>query len=70
MATEVAAADQALGLNFEGIRGAGLRPIEAQQAIDAFVNARLEQLDTVVGYNAAQLELLRAIGLPPQAAAQ
>lgn len=70
VATEVEAADRALTLNFEGIRGAVLRPIEAQQAINAFVDARLEQLDTVVSYNAAQLELLRAIGLPPHAAEQ
>ncbi|MBC8351425.1 MAG: TolC family protein [Planctomycetes bacterium] len=68
VATEVEAAERALALNFEGIRGSVLRPIEAQQAISAFVDARLQQLDTVVTYNAAQLELLRAIGLPPHAA--
>lgn len=68
VASEIEAADRALALNFDGIRGAVLRPIEAQQAISAFADARLQQLDTVMSYNVAQLELLRAIGLPPQAA--
>jgi len=64
---QLEAAEQALQLNFDGIRGAELRPIEAQQAIDALVEAKLDQVDVVLTYNAAQFELLRAIGLPPQA---
>jgi outer membrane protein TolC len=64
---QVEAAQRALSLNFDGIRGGVLRPIEAQQAIRALVDAQLQQLDAVLDYNAAQFELLRAIGLPPQA---
>lgn len=64
---QVKAAERALELNFNGIRGAVRRPIEAPQAIDAFVDAKLQQVDTILDYSAAQFELLRAIGLPPQA---
>lgn len=68
VAPQLDAAERALQLNLDGIRGAELRPIEAQQAINALVDAKLEQVDAVLTYNAAQFELLRAIGLPPQAA--
>lgn len=64
---QVTAAERALELNFDGIRGAVLRPIEAQQAIGALVDARLNELDAVLDYNASQFALLRAIGLPPHA---
>jgi len=63
---EVSAAAKALPLNFTGIRGRELRPIEAQQAISALAQARSRYLDAVVRYNQAQFALLRAIGQPPQ----
>jgi outer membrane protein TolC len=69
VAPQLTAAERALQLNFDGIRGAELRPIEAQQAINALIDAKLQHVDSVLDYNAAQFELLRAIGLPPQAAA-
>lgn len=62
---QVAAASQALALNFDGIRGKVLRPIEAQQAIGALATARQQHLAAVIDHNRAQFELLRAIGLPP-----
>ena len=67
VAPRLTAAERALQLNFDGIRGAELRPIEAQQAIQALIDAKLQQVDSTLDYNAAQFELLRAIGLPPQA---
>jgi outer membrane protein TolC len=62
---QVAAAMRALTLNFEGIRGKALRPIEAQQAIGALATARQQYLAAVIDFNRAQFELLRALGRPP-----
>jgi len=56
---------KAIKLNFNGIRGGGIRPIEAQQAIQALDAARREYLNAVIGHNQAQFELLRGIGNPP-----
>ncbi len=58
----LAAASAALPLNFEGIRGGALRPIEAQQAIVALAEAQTAFIAALVGYNQAQFGLLRAIG--------
>ena len=52
----------------EGIRGGVLRPIEIQQAIGALASSRLQYLDAVTDYNVAQLQMLRAIGQPPESA--
>jgi len=57
-------------LNLEGIRGGVLRPIESQQAIGALASARAHYLDAVVDYNVAQVQMLRAIGRPPEMAAR
>lgn len=62
---QVAAAADALPLNFRGIRDGQLRPIEAQQAIAGLAAARSLYLASVIDYNQAQLELMRAIGEPP-----
>lgn len=66
---QVAAAADALPLNFNGIRGRELRPIEAQQAIAALALARTRYVNTVIEYNQAEFALWRAIGHPPDAAA-
>jgi outer membrane protein TolC len=63
---QVESAQQAVRLNLEGIRGGVLRPIEIQQAIGALASARTQHLDAVVDYNLAQLQMLRAIGRPPE----
>jgi outer membrane protein TolC len=62
-------AEQAVRLNLEGVREGQLRPIEIQQAIGALALSRSLYLDSVVEYNAAQLQLLRAVGTPPEASA-
>lgn len=62
---QVAAAQQALRLNLDGIRGRALRAIEAQQAITALAAARGQYLDSVIDYNVAQFSLVRAVGNPP-----
>ncbi|MEX0701778.1 MAG: TolC family protein [Planctomycetales bacterium] len=62
---QVAAAADALPLNFRGIRDGQLRPIEAQQAIAGLAAARNLHLASIIDYNQAQLELLRAVGEPP-----
>lgn len=62
----VAAAAESLPLNFRGIRGGELRPIEAQQAIRQLADARQRYLAAVIDYDRAQLQLLRAIGTPPE----
>lgn len=62
---QVLAAAEALPLNFNGIRGGELRPIEAQQAIAQLAESRGQYLDAVITYDQAQLELLRAVGTPP-----
>ncbi len=64
---QVFAAAEALPLNFNGIRGGELRPIEAQQAIAQLAESRSQYLDAVIKYDQAQLELLRAVGTPPHA---
>lgn len=64
----VESAVQAVSLNMEGIRDGELRPIEIQQAIGALAAARSQYLDAVIDYNAAQLQLLRAVGRPPDVA--
>ena len=53
-------------LNLDGIRGGVLRPIEIQQAIGALSSSRSQYLDAVIDYNVAQLQMLRAIGRPPE----
>jgi outer membrane protein TolC len=63
---QVASAQQAVRLNLEGIRGGVLRPIEIQQAIGALAAARTQHLDAVIDYNVAQMQMLRAIGQPPE----
>ena len=62
--SQVRFASNALRLNFEGIRGGVLRPIEIQQAIRALAAARRQYLDAIVDHNQAQFALLRAIGQP------
>ncbi len=63
---QVESASQAMRLNLEGIRGGALRPIEIQQAIGALASSRTQYLDAVIDYNVAQLQMLRAIGRPPE----
>jgi len=63
---QVAAAADALPLNLKGIRDRVIRPIEAQQAIAGLAAARSLYLASVVDFNRAQLELIRALGEPPQ----
>jgi outer membrane protein TolC len=63
---QVESAQHAIRLNFEGIRGGVLRPIEIQQAIGALATARTQHLDAVLDYNVAQFQMLRAIGRPPE----
>ena len=63
---QVKSAAAALPLNFNGIRGRVLRPIEAQQAIAALATARESYLSSVIDYNRAQFALLRAVGQPPE----
>jgi outer membrane protein TolC len=63
---QIESAQQAVKLNLEGIRGGVLRPIEIQQAIGALALARTQHLDAVVDYNVAQLQMLRAVGRPPE----
>lgn len=66
---QVQSAASALPLNFNGIRGRELRPIEAQQAIAALAAARERYVASVIDYDRAQFALLRAIGQPPEASA-
>ncbi len=61
----VAAATESVPLNFKGILGGELRAIEAQQAIQALAQAQKRYLDSVVDFNRAQCQLLRAIGTAP-----
>ncbi|MDA1054255.1 MAG: TolC family protein [Planctomycetota bacterium] len=63
---QVAVAADALPLNLKGIRDGVIRPIEAQQAIAGLAAARSLYLASVVDFNRAQLELIRALGEPPQ----
>jgi outer membrane protein TolC len=61
---QVETAHQSMRLNWDGIRGGELRPIEIQQAIGALATSRTQYLDAVVDYSIAQVQLLRAIGQP------
>jgi outer membrane protein TolC len=63
---QVEATAEALPLNFKGILGGQLRAIEAQQAIQALAAARNQYAATVIDYNRAQFQLLRALGRPPE----
>lgn len=65
-AAQLKAAEAALPLNFKGIKGGVLRPIEAQQAITHLATARQSYLQAIIGFNEAQFALLRAVGEPPQ----
>lgn len=64
--TLVSEAAEALPLNLRAIQGGQLSPIEAQQAIGQLANARRQYLAAVIDYDRAQLQLLRAIGNPPE----
>lgn len=61
---QLAAAAEALPLNFKGIVGGNLRAIEAQQAVQALATAQTQYLTSVTEYNQAQFQLLRAVGRP------
>lgn len=61
---QLTAAAQALPLNLKGIVGGDLRAIEGQQAVQALAAAQTQYLNSVIGFNQAQLYLLRAIGRP------
>jgi len=63
---QVAVTADALPLNLKGIRDGVIRPIEAQQAIAGLAAARSLYLAAVIDFNQAQLELIRALGEPPQ----
>jgi outer membrane protein TolC len=63
---QVQATAEALPLNFKGILGGQLRAIEAQQAIQALAAARNQYIATVIDYDRAQFQLLRALGRPPE----
>lgn len=59
---QVIAAADALPLNLKGIRDGVIRPIEAQQAIASLASARSLYLASVIDFNQAQLQLIRALG--------
>ncbi len=61
---QLAAAAEALPLNFKGIVGGNLRAIEGQQAVQALATAQTQYLTSVIEYNQSQFQLLRAIGRP------
>lgn len=63
--SQVKAARRSLELSLDGIRDKVLRPIETQQAISALAAARRQYAETIIDFNLAQFELLRAIGQPP-----
>jgi len=48
---QVETAHQSMRLNWEGIRGGELRPIEIQQAIGALATSRTQYLNAVIDYN-------------------
>lgn len=60
---QLAAATEALPLNFKGIVGGNLRAIEGQQAVQAVAAAQTQYLTSVIEYNQAQFQLLRAVGV-------
>ncbi len=63
----VEAAAETVPLNFTGIIGGDLRAIEGLQSVQTLATARSQYLAAVVDYNRAQFQLLRALGLPPDA---
>jgi outer membrane protein TolC len=63
---QVKAAAEAFPLNVKGILGGDLRPIEGQQSIQALVAARTQYLASLIDYNGAQFQLVRAMGQPPE----
>lgn len=64
--SELQAAAEALPLNFKGILGGQLRAIEAQQAIQALATAQDQYLASVIAYDQAQFQLVRAMGNAPR----
>jgi outer membrane protein TolC len=64
---QVKAAAEAVPLNFKGIIGGDLRAIEGQQSVQTLAFARSRYLSAVIDHNRAQFQLLRALGLPPNA---
>lgn len=63
--SQVQSAAEAVPLNFKGILGGDLRAIEAQQAVATLAFARSQYLTSVIDYNRAQFQLLRALGKAP-----
>jgi outer membrane protein TolC len=63
---QVRAAVEAVPLNFEAIVGGELRAIEGLQAVQGLPAARAQYLSAVLDYNRAQLQLVRALGQPPE----
>jgi outer membrane protein TolC len=61
---QLAAATEALPLNFKGVIGGNLRAIEALQAVQALAAAQTQLLTSVTEYNQAQFRLLHAVGMP------
>ena len=62
--TQAKATAEALPLNFKGIQEETLRAIEAQQAVQALASAQSLYLASVLDYNRARFQLLRAVGQP------
>lgn len=60
----VSQAAQVLQQNLDRIRGLEGQPLENIQALNAVSNSRLIYLGSIVDYNKAQVELLRAVGRP------
>ncbi|MCH8991039.1 MAG: TolC family protein, partial [Acidobacteria bacterium] len=62
---QVEAAAEAVPLNFKGILGGQLVAIEGLQAVDALAAAQTQYLQSIIDYNRAQFQLVRALGNPP-----
>lgn len=58
-------ASESYDQNIKRIRGLAGLPLEGLQAFSAVADARQTYLNTIIAYNQAQLQLLRAIGRPP-----
>ncbi|WP_298860639.1 TolC family protein [uncultured Gimesia sp.] len=58
-------ASESYDQNMGRIRGLAGLPLEGLQSFDALANARQTYLNSIIAYNQAQLNLLRAIGRPP-----
>jgi outer membrane protein TolC len=58
-------ASESYDQNMARIRGLAGLPLEGLQSLDALANARQTYLNSIIAYNQAQLNLLRAIGRPP-----